>query len=156
MFVLALSAWLRRRKLGHAWTALREDEEAAAGLGVDVLRAKLAAAFISGALTAAGGVFYAQLVLYVDPARVFGLDLSVEMAVLALVGGVGTVWGPVLGVLALRPLAEWAQWTSGSSFRGIHLLLYGIALVVVVMVFPGGIARIRVPSLRTARVGAPG
>jgi branched-chain amino acid transport system permease protein len=151
-FAIGLSAWLKRRNLGHQWAAIREDEQAAACLGINVLKAKLIAAFLSGALTAVGGVFYAQLVLYVDPARVFGLDMSVEMAVLALVGGSGTVWGPLLGVLALRSVAEWAQWTSGSNFRGIHLLLYGGAMMVVVMAFPRGIAGFRWRSARSGRV----
>lgn len=148
---LGLSAWLKRRNVGHAWAAIREDEQAAACLGIDVTRAKLLAALISGALTAIGGVFYAQLVLYVDPARVFGLDLSIEMAVLALIGGAGTVWGPILGTIALRPIAEWAQWASGSNFRGLHLLLYGAALIVVVTVFPGGLVELASRSRRTPR-----
>ncbi len=156
--IVGLGLGLRKRKLGHYWAAIREDEQAAACLGINVFRAKLFAAALSGALTAVGGVFYSQLVLYVDPARVFGLDLSIEMAVLALVGGAGTVWGPVLGALALRPVAEWAQWASGSSYHGLHLLLYGLALVVVVLIFPRGLAGIRWPSLgrRSEPVGAEG
>jgi len=145
---LGLSAWISRRKLGHEWSAIREDEQAAACIGIDVLRSKLEAAALSGALTAIGGVLYAQLVLYVDPARVFGIDLSVESAVIALVGGAATGWGPLLGVLVLRPIAEWAQFAGGSNFRGLNLLLYGAALIIVVTVAPRGIAGLSLPKLR--------
>ena len=140
LLLQCVGAWLRERRMGHYWIAVREDEEAAASLGVNVKRAKLSAAALSGAFTAMGGVFYAQLVLFVDPTRVLGMDLSVECAVVALVGGAGTLWGPVLGALLLRPLTEWLQWTSGSRFRGLHLLLYGAMLIVVVTKFPNGLA----------------
>lgn len=148
-----LSTWLRRRRLGHEWAAIHEDEQAAACIGIDVPRAKLMAAAISGAMTAIGGSLYAQLVLYVDPGRVFGLDLSVEIAALALVGGAGTVAGPVAGALLLRPVAEWVQWVSGSNFRGLHLLIYGVALIVVVTRYPLGLVGIRwtLPKWRRPR-----
>lgn len=139
LFLLCVSLWLRKGRTGHYWIALREDEEAAASLGVNVRKAKLAAAALSGAFTAMGGVFYAQFVLFVDPSRVLGVDMSVECAVVALVGGAGTLWGPVFGALLLRPLTEWLQWTSGSSFRGLHLLLYGAMLIIVVIRFPQGL-----------------
>jgi branched-chain amino acid transport system permease protein len=140
LVVVLASLWMRRSKLGHEWAAVREDEMAAAGPGIDVRRAKLRAAAISGAFTAAGGVFYAQLVLYVDPARVLGLDLSVESAVVALAGGAGTIGGPIVGALVLRPIAELLQFVSGTNFRGLHLVLYGAALILVASRFPRGIA----------------
>jgi len=108
-FVLAgllLSWWLRHSRYGAWLQAVRDNEESAAALGVNVFRVKLQAIMLSGALMAAGGVFYVQYFQYIDPAIAYGPAVSVEALLGPIVGGLGSVWGPVLGAIVLHLLGE--------------------------------------------------
>jgi branched-chain amino acid transport system permease protein len=98
-----------RNKLGYYFQSIREDEEAADALGVNVLRTKVISIAISGALTAMGGSFFAQYFLFIDPTIVFGVAVSVQILLRPIVGGVGTIWGPFIGALLLTPLAEFTR-----------------------------------------------
>ena len=105
--VVLFTSWcIERSRLGYYLTALREDEEAAKALGIDTRKAKLIAAGISAAFTAIGGTFFAQLIRYLEPATIAGLDLSVQMVFVAVVGGLGTVFGPFVGSIALTTIAQ--------------------------------------------------
>ncbi|WP_019998976.1 branched-chain amino acid ABC transporter permease [Aureimonas ureilytica] len=129
---------IRRSRFGAQLVALRENEEAASALGVDVLSVKLKAMALSGAMAAAAGVLYLQYFLYIDAQVVFGSWISVEALLASIVGGLGTVLGPVLGALALHGLGELAKALVG-GVPGIDLAFYGAVLLVAIAFMPGGL-----------------
>ncbi len=135
---MAVAVWLRRSRFGARLMAVRENEDAAAALGIDIVRTKTAAFALSGGLASLGGVVYCQTYLFVDPLIAFGVERSVEMLLVAMIGGAGTIWGPVLGALALHLVADTAR--SFISTPGFAPMLYGIMLLVIVGLLPGGIA----------------
>lgn len=145
---MAVTISLSRSKLGYYFQAIREDEEAAAALGVDVLRYKIIAVSLSGALTAIGGSFFAQYFLFVDPTIAFGVSVSVQILLRPIVGGVGTIWGPLVGALLLTPLSEFTRELvrNPPSFlsviegrAGVDVMLFGAILIVVVLFIPDGL-----------------
>ncbi|MGQ9676206.1 MAG: branched-chain amino acid ABC transporter permease [Chloroflexota bacterium] len=136
---IGLTFWFSRRRFFYHLAAIRENEDAAEALGVNTLRAKILATVLSAAMTAAGGTFYAQYFTYVGPRNVFGEGPSVQILLFAIIGGLGTVWGPAIGALVLVPIAELARSQLGGSFAGAHLLLYGAILVLVMLFMPKGI-----------------
>jgi branched-chain amino acid transport system permease protein len=143
--VLYITYRVSRSRLGYYLTAGGEDKEAAEALGVNVARCKLYAMMLSTFFTALGGTFYAQLVRYIHPRGIMSLDLSFEIAFIAIVGGRGTVAGPILGSILLVPFAELTRLYLGGSFLGIHLVVYGILLMIVILFQPKGITE---PLLR--------
>jgi branched-chain amino acid transport system permease protein len=137
-----------RNKLGYYFQAIREDDEAASALGVNVLRYKVISVAISGALTAIGGSFFAQYFLFIDPTIVFGVAVSVQILLRPIVGGVGTIWGPFVGALLLTPLAEFTRSVvrKPPSFldfiegrAGVDVMLFGALLIIVVLFMPDGL-----------------
>lgn len=136
---LLVTAWLRHSRFGAYLQAVRDNEDAALAVGVDPFRIKLVAIVLSGALMGAGGAFYAQVFQYIDPGLAFGPHTSVEALVGAIVGGMGTLWGPVLGALALHVLADVTRNLLG-QLPGINMVIYGIVLIVIVMFLPRGIS----------------
>jgi branched-chain amino acid transport system permease protein len=133
-------AWLvERRRLGAYLAAIREDEEAAEALGVNAFRYKLTAMVISSFLTGVGGTFYAFYLLSLQPNSVFGIPLSVDIIIRPIVGGTGTLLGPILGSFILSPLAELSRHYLGQGgWAGAHLIAYGILLILVVLFIPQG------------------
>ena len=138
-FAILLTAWLAQRRFGYQMLAVRENEDAAEALGIDTFGIKVRATIISAVLTALGGVFFAQYFTYVNPRAVFGEGVSVQILLFAIIGGLGTVWGPALGALVLAPLAELSRALFSNVFSGANLLIYGIVLVVVMLFFPRGL-----------------
>jgi branched-chain amino acid transport system permease protein len=141
-FVLAgllLSFWLKRSRFGAWLAAVRDGEESAAALGVDVFRVKLGAIAMSAALMASGGVFYVQYFHYIDPHLAYGPAVSVEALLGPIVGGLGTVFGPLLGAAALQLLGEATRNLAG-DLPGLSLVVYGVVLVGMVMFLPRGVA----------------
>ena len=139
---LALCAALRRSRLGHRWIAIREDEAAARALGIDAFRAKLAAVAISSAMTALGGVFYAFYYNNLFPAQVFDISRSIEMILAPIVGGLGTLFGPIVGAFILTPLGEGliaATERAGLNAPGTKAVFYGLALMAIVYAVPSGV-----------------
>jgi len=152
---VALSHRISRRKLGYYLMAIREDEETAESIGIDTTRYKLAALAISATLTAIGGAFYANYFMFVDPTIVLPLALSVEIVLMAIVGGLGTVAGPVLGAVLLKLSSEVFR----NEFSKANLLIYGALLVLVILFMPGGLMGgvrrvLRFGTRRTQRVSA--
>jgi branched-chain amino acid transport system permease protein len=134
-----LVSWLvERSRLGARLRAIREDEDVAESLGVPLMRTKLIAFAISGAITAVGGTLYAQHLMFIDPDLVFHMNITIEIVIRALVGGLGTLFGPVLGSLILTPLGEVMNVVIGSQ-TGLHRILYGVVLIVVIMRMPHGV-----------------
>lgn len=144
-----------RRRFGYQLMAVRENEDAAEALGVDTLTARIQALVISAVMTALGGVFFAQYYTYINPRNVFGEGPSVQMLLFAIVGGLGTVWGPAIGALLLVPIAEFARSLLGGSFAGAHLLLYGVVLVLVMLFMPNGVVGLVQTLDRRRKGGRP-
>jgi branched-chain amino acid transport system permease protein len=135
----ALVAWLERRRAGVYLAAIREDEAACEALGVDTFRYKMLAMVLSSFLTGVGGTFYAFYLFSLQPNTVFGIPLSVEIIIRPIVGGAGTVLGPILGSFILSPLAELARhYFAQGGWHGAHLIAYGVLLIAVVLFLPEG------------------
>jgi branched-chain amino acid transport system permease protein len=132
---VALCHLISRRKLGYYLMAIREDEETAESIGIDTTRYKLVALAISATLTAIAGAFFANYFMFVDPTIVLPLALSVEIVLMAIVGGLGTVAGPVLGAVLLKLSSEVFR----NEFAQANLLIYGVLLVLVVLFMPDGL-----------------
>ena len=132
--------WLvERLRVGAYLAAIREDESASEALGVDTFRYKLLAMVLSSFLTGVGGTFYAFYLFSLQPGTVFGIPLSVEIVVRAIVGGSGTLLGPILGSFILTPLGELTRYYFGQGgLHGAHLVVYGALLVAVVLFIPEG------------------
>jgi branched-chain amino acid transport system permease protein len=138
-------AWkIERSRLGCYLVALKEDDAAARMLGIDTTKYKLYVTLISAAVTAVGGVFYAQYIGYIEPYSVFDVNQSVQFALIGIIGGIGTVVGPIFGAFIMIPLTEVLRGLFGGGARGLHLVLYGLILIAVVMLIPQGLA----PELR--------
>jgi branched-chain amino acid transport system permease protein len=135
---LLIAAWLEQTRFGAWLMAIRENEDSTRALGVDVLSVKLRAMILSAAITASAGCFYAQYFLFVDSTIAFGSWISVEALLSPIVGGSGTVLGPLAGALVVRLLGEAAKLVAGDA-PGIDLAIYGAVLVGVVAFAPRGI-----------------
>jgi len=123
-----------------AWlVAVRENEDAARALGVDATRVKLAAITVSAAMTAAAGAFYVQYFLFIDSGIAYGPWISIEALLAPIVGGIGTVFGPLLGALVVRILGELTRLAVGDA-PGLDLVIFGSVLILVVAFAPRGIA----------------
>ncbi|MBW1982429.1 MAG: branched-chain amino acid ABC transporter permease [Deltaproteobacteria bacterium] len=137
--VLAFTYFISQSKLGYYLNAGGEEPEAAMALGVNVARAKLIAMAMSSFLTALAGTFYAQFTLYIHPKSVISLDLSFEIAFIALIGGRGSILGPVLGALLLRPVSDFSRIYFGDKLPGLHLIIFGVVLILVMIFQPRGL-----------------
>ncbi|MGE0716768.1 MAG: branched-chain amino acid ABC transporter permease [Alphaproteobacteria bacterium] len=135
---LAIARHLTRSRFGASLAAIRENEDAARALGIDVTGQKVRCLALSGAMTAAGGTFYAQKYLYIDPWIAFGADKSVEMLLVAMIGGAGTVLGPLIGAGAVVALGEATR--ALTNAQGLGLVVYGVLLIAIVGFLPGGLA----------------
>jgi branched-chain amino acid transport system permease protein len=135
----ATTAWIRHSRFGAGLMAVRDNEDAASAIGVDPQRAKRGAITLSAAFMGAAGAFYVQVFQYIDPGIAFGPHVSVEALVAAIVGGMGTLWGPVLGALALHTLADLTRNLFG-QLPGLNMVIYGSVLVLIVMFMPRGLA----------------
>jgi branched-chain amino acid transport system permease protein len=137
--------WLiQRSKFGVYLVAIREDEDAAEALGVDTFRYKMFAYAVSAALTALGGTFYAYYQFYLQPNTVLSMNLSVDIMIRSIVGGSGTILGPILGSFLLEILGEFSRSYFAAGAAGLYLVIYGILLIVVVLFLPRGVY----PTLR--------
>ena len=149
---LLVTWWLRNGRFGAYLQAVRDDEDAARAVGVNPFRIKLAAICLSAAFMGAAGAFYVQVFQYIDPAIAYGPATSVEALVAAIVGGMGTLWGPVLGAVVLHLLADLTRNLFG-ELPGINMVIYGVVLVLIMMFAPRGIAGFAVPARWRRRAG---
>jgi branched-chain amino acid transport system permease protein len=134
-----VAALIERRRFGIYLTAIREDEGACEALGVDTFKYKMLAMMVSSFLTGLGGTFYAFYLFSLQPNTVFGIPLSVEIIIRPIIGGAGTLLGPILGSFILTPLGELSrQYFGQSGLHGAHLIVYGLLLVAVVLFLPQG------------------
>jgi branched-chain amino acid transport system permease protein len=135
---LVLMRAIERNRFGARLVAIRENEDAASALGIDVTTTKVAAMVLSAAVTAAGGCFYAQYYLFIDAGIAYGSWISIEALLAPIIGGVGTVFGPLLGALAVKSLGEATKLVAGDS-PGLDLVIYGSVLILVVAFAPRGV-----------------
>jgi branched-chain amino acid transport system permease protein len=128
---------LEHTRFGARLMAIRENEDAAEALGVNTFRHKMLAIMISGGIGAAGGTFYAQYYLYIDPYIAYGVEKSVEMLLVSIIGGMGTVFGPLVGAFALHSINEIARHYLEAP--GMSLVVYGVILVLIIGFLPDGL-----------------
>ena len=139
---LGLMAWVERSKLGFYFRAIRDDQEAAEGIGIDSRLYKVIARSITAAVFGAGGVLYAFWALSVFPEQVLELNWSTLPIMATVVGGIGRLWGPVLGAIILIPISQIMSTTLGTgplAGRGIDLIVYGLIIVVIAAFRPTGL-----------------
>ncbi|SET85724.1 branched-chain amino acid ABC transporter permease [Variovorax sp. OV084] len=138
---LLVTWWLRNGRFGAYLQAVRDNEDAARAVGVNPFRVKLAAIGLSAAFMGAAGAFYVQVFQYIDAGIAYGPAVSIEALVAAIVGGMGTMWGPVLGAVVLHLLSDFTRNLFG-ELPGINMVIYGTVLVLIVIFVPRGIAGI--------------
>ena len=144
VIAVAISIVVQRSKFGLALIAIREDEEAASDLGVNPFRAKLLAHALAAALTGAAGGVYARYAAFIHPQGVFAFSVGVAILLMPIIGGVGTVWGPVIGAVVYGLVHEELI----ASFPQLHLLLYGSLLILIIFFEPGGVIGLLEKSFR--------
>jgi branched-chain amino acid transport system permease protein len=138
---LLVTWWLRNGRFGAYLQAVRDNEDAARAVGVNPFRVKLGAIGLSAAFMGAAGAFYVQVFQYIDAGIAYGPAVSIEALVAAIVGGMGTMWGPVLGAVVLHVLSDLTRNLFG-ELPGINMVIYGTVLVLIVIFVPRGIAGI--------------
>ncbi len=139
MLALGITSVLSHSRFGMSLLAIKLDEDAAEAAGINSLYWKLAAITISGAIAGAAGGFYAVVLLVVTPLAVFGMLVSAQALIFAMFGGVGTLWGPVLGAFILVPLSEILYARYAADFPGIQGVIYGVAIIAVILFAPEGV-----------------
>jgi branched-chain amino acid transport system permease protein len=140
VFGLALTARLAASRLGYYWRAIREDEDAARAIGVPAFRMKVIAAAISGGLTGIGGGWFGLLGGSLFPETVLGMRMSIDVIIAPIVGGLGTLFGPIVGALIVVPLNELSkELAQHFNVNGLNFLIYGALLFVIVLFAPHGL-----------------
>ncbi|MDI7741961.1 branched-chain amino acid ABC transporter permease [Lysinibacillus fusiformis] len=133
-----LVIWIDRNKIGYYLKAIREDEDAAQTLGINTNKYKMLAMVISTGITGLAGVFYAQFNLFFEPESVLHANISNEIALIAIIGGVGTIYGPILGAFIIIPLNEILR-ASFPDIHGMNFFIYGVLLIIIVILTPNGL-----------------
>jgi branched-chain amino acid transport system permease protein len=131
--------WLERSRTGLYFRAIREEPEAASSLGIDITRYKLIAIMVSAAFTSVAGSLFTQYILVIDPETVFPLILSILVVLMTMLGGVGTLWGPIIGAGILFPLSEFTRIYFGGSGGAEDLMIYGALIVLISIFYPAGL-----------------
>ncbi|MDQ4137095.1 MAG: branched-chain amino acid ABC transporter ATP-binding protein/permease [Pseudomonadota bacterium] len=156
LLTLAVAYAVRHNRLGYYLTAVREREDAALAAGIDNTRVKLSAVMISAALTALVGSFHAMYITFLEPETMFSLATAIQIAMFALIGGLGTVAGPLLGTALVVPIAELARGWLGASANGLHGLVYGSVLILIVLTMPNGLVGTFGPRVSRLLAKLPG
>ena len=155
LLVTWVSWYIRKSRIGHYLIAIREREDAALAVGIHTVRVKIIAAVVSAMLTSVIGTFHITYLTFVDPSSAFSLELSIQVAMFALIGGLGTVAGPIAGTFLVLPIAELARGWLSSVGNGMHGLIYGLILVAVVLTIPRGLAGAFGPVIERALARLP-
>ena len=143
MFVIVMfvTTYIKNSKTGFYYAAICTNQEAAASLGVPVLKYKLRAQFTSAFFSALGGGFYAMFFMFLEPTRLLGFAFSTEIMLLAVIGGIGEVWGPVLGAFIMVPVSEYLRGALATKLNGLPSAIYGLVLMLVIYFLPSGLFR---------------
>src|SRR6185437_6724044 len=145
---LAITYRIERSWMGYYLVAIGEDEDAAEAIGVNAPKVKRDIYMISAFLTALAGTFYVQYIYFIDPNTAFSFSISVEAALVSIVGGVGTLWGPVLGTVLLEATSALLQSWLGSGVGGIQLTVYSLILIAVILWRPTGLLGVLTETYR--------
>jgi len=138
--ITLLATWLVERSfLGYYFRAIKDEPDAARSIGIDIARYKQVALSLSAFFTALGGSLYAQKELYIDPPSVLSTALSIKMALVSILGGVGTLFGPVIGSVVLTTIEELSRAMFGGTGRGTDTIIYAGLIVVIAVFYPTGI-----------------
>jgi branched-chain amino acid transport system permease protein len=137
--IVIVTRMVERSRFGMSLLAIKQNEAAADAAGVNVLAWKLRAIAVSGAIAGAVGAFYAVVILVITPNSAFGMLVSAQALTVAMFGGVGTVWGPIIGSAFLIPIAETLHAELGSYLPGIQGVVYGLAIIVLIIAAPEGV-----------------
>ena len=149
-----LVTWLIERSwVGNYLVAIGEDEDAAEAIGVNAPKMKRDIYMISAFLTALAGTFYTQYIYFIDPATAFSFNISIEAALVSIVGGIGTLWGPLIGTVLLETTSTLLQSWLGSSIGGVQLTVYSLILMAVILWRPTGLMGM-IEELRQRHAGA--
>ena len=136
---LAVNWWIERSYLGYYFRAIKDEPDAARSIGVNLARYKQVALSVSAFFTALGGSLYAQKELYIDPNSVLSTALSIKMALVAILGGVGTLLGPVIGSVVLTSIEEFSRVLFGGTGRGTDVIIYASLIIVIAVFYPTGL-----------------
>jgi branched-chain amino acid transport system permease protein len=136
--ILILTKWIQESRIGYYLIAIREDEDAARALGIDIRKHKIIGMALSSFTTAMGGTFYAQYYYYIDPHLTFGISVSVDIFLRPIVGGPGTVFGPLVGSILLSPLSEITR-SVFRQYTGLHIMMFGAILILAIIFLPRGV-----------------
>lgn len=134
-----IAKYLERSKLGYYLMAIRENEAAARSLGVGSVKVKLVVTAIGAFLTAVAGTYYAQYMEFIEPYYIFSVGISVQIALMAIIGGMGTPYGPILGAILISVTSTYLRSVLGSAQTGVHMIVYGLVLVIIVILVPSGL-----------------
>lgn len=139
LVTLGVNWWIERSYLGYYFRAIKDEPDAARSIGVNIARYKQVALSVSAFFTALGGSLYAQKELYIDPNSVLSTALSIKMALVSILGGVGTLFGPVIGSVVLTSIEELTRVLFGGTGRGTDIIIYAGLLMVIAVFYPSGI-----------------
>jgi branched-chain amino acid transport system permease protein len=139
VLALGITAWIERSRIGYYLVAIGEDEDASEAIGIHVARVKREIYMISAFLTAMAGTFYTQYIYFIDPQTAFNFSVSIEAALVSIVGGIGTLWGPLIGTVLLETTSALLQSWLGNSIGGVQLTVYSLILMAVILWKPTGI-----------------
>jgi branched-chain amino acid transport system permease protein len=136
---LAVSYFVATSKMGYYFRAIKQSHKIAESLGVNVVSYRLMAIMISAFLSAMAGTFYAQYILYIDPGSVMLLATSIQIVLIAMLGGAGSIMGPVVGAAILIPSSEYTRVALGYKGTGMDMLIYGLLITLISMYYPAGV-----------------
>ncbi|MGB9838944.1 branched-chain amino acid ABC transporter permease [Thermovenabulum sp.] len=137
--VVFAAKFIEKNRMGYYLKAIRDSHEAAEALGINTTLYKLYAMMVSAAFTAILGTLYAQYILYIDPFMVFPLEISMKIVLLTVLGGIGSIYGPIIGAAVLIPLSEYTRILLGGTGKGIDLIIFGALIVIIACYEPNGI-----------------
>jgi len=141
-FTIGAVSLISRSWLGYYFRAIKSEPDAARSLGINLTMYKLIALALSVFFASIAGTFYAQYVLYIDPSSVLSPEMSVMMMFIPALGGIGTLWGPIIGAAVLVPLAEINRLYLGGSVKGTHLIVYGVLIIIIAVAQPNGLVAV--------------
>jgi branched-chain amino acid transport system permease protein len=140
LFAIGVAFLVERTKLGYYLRAIKDDPDGARSVGINIRKYKLYGFCLSAVLTSMCGTFYAQYVLYIDPPSTFGLMISIDLCIISLIGGLGKLFGPVIGSFVFIPLVELTRVYLGSEGQGVDLMLYSLLMIAVAVLRPQGLS----------------
>lgn len=157
---LGATWWIERSHVGYYLRAVKDEPDAARSIGIDITRYKQIALSVSAFFTAMGGSLYAQKELYIDPGSVLSTTLSIKMALVSILGGVGTLFGPVVGSVILTMIEEVTRAMFGGTGRGTDTIIYAVLIIAVAVFYPTGLVgwwreRVRRRGLQREAAAAP-